>query len=234
MQYKPLPRAVIRELDRRAIEDFGVPGMVLMENASRGLAEHALRVRAAVDHRPVLIAVGAGNNGGDGFAAARHLHNRGVPVRILLCTPPDRLRGDALVNYDIACRMRLPMVRGLAGDGQADRVVLAAESADCGMILDALLGTGLDRPVGEPLRTVIEQLNDARRPIVAADLPSGLDADTGAVLGVAVRAWMTVSFVAPKPGFSAPGAAAYTGRVEVVREIGIPRELIEEAERLSV
>jgi NAD(P)H-hydrate epimerase len=207
----PLTRAQIRELDRRAIEEFGVPGVVLMENASRGLLE-AVR-RAYPDHtgRRIVIVAGTGNNGGDGFALDRHLFNAGLDCVTVIVGDPASVRGDA--------RALREALRG------------------AGLIVDALLGTGLSRPVEGVYREAIGAIDAAREsgvPVVAVDIPSGLDADTGEPLGAAVRADLTVTFVAPKTGFDSPSAAEYLGRVEVVREIGIPRQLLDALDTTGV
>jgi NAD(P)H-hydrate epimerase len=226
----PLTRAQIRELDRRAIEEFGVPGVVLMENASRGLLE-AVR-RAYPDHtgRRIVIVAGTGNNGGDGFALDRHLFNAGLDCVTVIVGDPASVRGDARVNLDILARMdRAPRT--------VDAPALREALRGAGLIVDALLGTGLSRPVEGVYREAIGAIDAAREsgvPVVAVDIPSGLDADTGEPLGAAVRADLTVTFVAPKTGFDSPSAAEYLGRVEVVREIGIPRQLLDALDTTGV
>jgi NAD(P)H-hydrate epimerase len=227
-----LSREQVRSVDARAMDEYGLPGIVLMENAARAVVEVVMAElsRAAPDaFGRVLVVSGAGNNGGDGFAAARHLHNRGADVRIALCSPRENVAGDALVSLVAAERMGLPV------DRPADGPVFDAESLrrrlhGCDLVVDALLGTGLSGPVREPHATVITMLNECGKSVVAVDLPSGLDCDTGVPLGVAVRATVTVTFVAPKLGFSNPQAAEFTGRV-VVGDIGAPRELIQEVAR---
>src|SRR5713226_6787224 len=140
-----LNRQEVRELDRRAIEELGVPGVVLMENAGRGAAEVLVRLGC---RGPVAICCGKGNNGGDGFVIARHLDNRGTPVRVLLFARPEDLSGDAAVNYRIIARAGLPMVihAGNPVDDKAVRADLAAAE----WIVDALFGTGLTGPVRNP------------------------------------------------------------------------------------
>ncbi len=171
----------------------------------------------------MLILCGPGNNGGDGGVVARHLDLWGYSVRVVWFTQANRLKGDAAVQFEILRR---------AGFDQAcwddERAVtperLDALLGEADWVIDALLGTGLTRPVEGILRTVIEAVNRSGKPILALDLPSGLDADSGQPLGVAVHAQATVTFVAPKRGFAAPGADAYTGTVTVV-DIGVPRVL---------
>ena len=219
MTIRPLSRAEIRSVDRTAIDQYEVPGVVLMENAGRGAADI---LRREQPRRPIVICCGSGNNGGDGFVMARHLSNRGFDVHTLLLADPARLTGDALVNYRIVEHTPLPLVRCFGDDG-IGRVTDELRSAN--WVVDALLGTGLQGNVRPPLREVITAINTAGRPVLAVDIPSGLDCDTGQPLGVAVRATLTVTFVARKLGFIQPGADAYLGRVHVV-DIGVPRPVV--------
>lgn len=212
-------RAAVRAVDRAAIQRYGIPGIVLMENAARGLREVVLsRVPRP---RAVLICCGSGNNGGDGHALARHLHNAGVRVLVAALGAP-RPGGDAATNEAIGRAM------GLERHGGPDDPVPDAVE----LVVDALLGTGLDRPVEGDARAWIRWMNGLGRPILAVDTPSGLDCDTGRPLGAAARAETTVTFVGWKAGFLAPGADAYTGRV-IVADIGAPVELLREHGRPS-
>jgi NAD(P)H-hydrate epimerase len=189
-----------------------------MENAGRGAAE-VLRRRSGSGAR-ILIVCGPGNNGGDGGVVARHLDAWGESVRIIWLASRDRLRGDAAAQWEILERSGVDQTTPPDGiEGLASLL----EEAD--WVVDGLFGTGLSRPVEGPIRAAIEMLNGSGKPILALDLPSGLDCDTGRPLGTAVRARVTASFVAPKLGFTAPGAEGFTGDVEVV-EIGLPRVLI--------
>jgi NAD(P)H-hydrate epimerase len=212
-----LSRAQVRELDRRAIEEFGVPGAVLMENAGRGAAELLLSLGV---HGRVLVCCGKGNNGGDGFVIARHLANRGVLVHTLLFARPVELSGDALVNYRI-------LERG----GYSLQVIefapetLKRELARSEWVVDALFGTGLSGPAREPFPKIIEAINAAARSVLAVDIPSGLDCDTGRPQGATVRACHTATFVASKAGYANPDAAPWLGRVHVL-DIGMPCVLI--------
>jgi len=207
-----LTRDEVRELDRHAIEDLRIPGMVLMENAGRGVTNAVQELLAGVEHPSVAVVAGRGNNGGDGYVVARHLANAGVPVTVYLVCEPADLTGDAKTNFDIISRMEIPVV---CVNGPSDLV----PAANAGVIVDAILGTGLSGEVREPYHGVIRFLNELSQPIVAVDIPSGLDCDTGEPLGVAVRATRTVSFVAAKKGFANPDSAAYTGEV-IVDDVG--------------
>ena len=215
-----LTRAQVRELDRRSIEHYHVPGIVLMENAARGVADVAWdmvdRTPAAVVH----ILCGGGNNGGDGLAIARHLHNRGCHVKISLATDPAHYRGDALINYQIVSAIdhHNLEIGPATPDGIDSRPAL---------IIDALFGTGLSKPIAGQTRDLILALNAAHATVLAIDLPSGLDCDTGDPLGeTCVRATRTVTFVAEKSGFANPASRQYTGDITVA-DIGCPRQVID-------
>jgi NAD(P)H-hydrate epimerase len=201
----PLPDAAAqRALDTWAIEERGIPGDALMERAGRGLADAVMR------HAPagrVVVVCGKGNNGGDGFVVARVLRDRGREVQVLLLAAPDEYRGDARTNLE-----RLPVDPGpFAG--------AALEGA--AVIVDAILGTGFSGEVREPYASAIAAINASGAPVVACDVPSGVDASTGEVAGAAVRAQLTVTFHAAKPGLWIAPGKAHAGTVEVV-DIGIP------------
>ncbi len=220
----PRPRTLTRQqarlLDRRASEEFGIPSVVLMENAGRGVADTLQRLGIA---GPVVVACGKGNNAGDGFVVARHLDLRGYAVRVLLWAEPAELTGDAGVNYQIVAKSRIPLeVFGPRHD--AERLRRALEGA--GWVVDALLGTGAQGTPRPPLDAVIDSLNASGIPILAVDLPSGLDCDTGEPSAHTIRAAHTCTFVAPKAGFFQPRAAPYLGTIHVL-DIGAPRALVE-------
>ena len=210
-------REQIREVDRVAIEDYGMPGVILMENAGRGAVDIALEMLGGKEDAHVAIVCGRGNNGGDGFVIARHLHNRGVSVTVFLLAPREKIGGDALINLQIAERMGLDVRQ--AGPAELDL-------AGCDLIIDAMLGTGLAGEVREPFLAAIKAVNAAGRPVLAVDIPSGLDANTGEVLGDCVRATRTATFALPKVGFMRAAGPEMTGDVIVV-DIGVPREILE-------
>jgi NAD(P)H-hydrate epimerase len=216
-----LSRHQVRELDRRAIEEFGVPGVVLMENAGRGVAE--LMVRLGI-RGPVIICCGKGNNGGDGFVIARHLDIHQVPVRIHLFGRAAELTGDAAVMHDIVARTKLPLSIHAGPQVGADELRREFDSAD--WIVDALFGTGLSGPVRPPFDRVIEMMNESHARMLAVDIPSGLDCDTGLPLGTTVKATCTATFVAMKKGFANAASQQWVGQVHVVG-IGAPRQLVE-------
>lgn len=214
-------REASRRIDRRAIEEYGIPGLVLMENAGRGMADVLERLEIA---GPVVICCGRGNNAGDGFVIARHLDLRGYEVRVLVWGDPSRLSGDAEANFKIVQKSDIPLV--LFGDGH-DPALLENHLASAAWIVDALLGTGARGEPRPPLDAVIDQMNAAGAPKLAVDLPSGLDCDTGQAAAHTIRASHTCTFVARKTGFLAPGAETYIGQIHVL-DIGAPRRLVQE------
>jgi NAD(P)H-hydrate epimerase len=218
MTEQTLSRKAVRDVDRAAVEEFGVPGVVLMENAGRNAAELLWQQGVA---GPVVICCGKGNNGGDGFVIARHLENRGADVRVLLFAEPDTLRGDAATNCRIVQKAGIPLTI-LAG--HVDRPALDAVLQHAAWIVDALLGTGIAGTVREPYATVISAINASPAKVFAVDLPSGLDCDRGEPLGACVRADVTATFVARKAGFAQSSAKEWTGDLHVI-DIGIPRVL---------
>jgi len=218
----------IREIDRLAIEEWGLPGPVLMENAGRGCAEQAQRMLDASckarERGKVVVVCGKGNNGGDGFVAARYLHKWGHQVEVILACPQDEVRGDARIHLDVLARTEVPVLRVLkpAQVAEAERVLGEAE-----IIVDALLGTGVTGKVEGIYAELIEAVNAAPGKRLAVDIPSGLEADTGRPGGTSVRADVTVTMGLPKLGLYLGKGPDYTGEV-VVQDLGIPRECQEQ------
>jgi NAD(P)H-hydrate epimerase len=203
-------------------------GLVLMENAGRGAAEwlHSLGISGTV-----VVCAGKGNNGGDGFVIARHLELLGRDVRVLLFGNPSELTGDAAANWKVLEAADTPRVV-LGRQPALSDIDHALSHAE--WIVDALLGTGTVGEVREPYRTAIAAINRSARKVLAVDLPSGLDCDTGLPIetqpdgtAVCVRATCTATFVARKRGFDHPASASFTGPVQVVG-IGIPKKLLDE------
>jgi len=206
-------RETVREIDRVTIKEYGIPGLILMENAGRAVAKVVLEEFPQT--KRVAIFAGGGNNGGDGFVVARHLLGEDLDVTTYLASDPRKYKGDALTNLEA-----LRKIGGKLIEFKGDFSVY--EKAD--VIVDALLGTGLDREVEGFYRDVIEFINSQPVPCVAVDLPSGLDANTGFPLGVSVKASVTVTFVLPKLGLEIYPGIDYAGRVYVV-DITTPRSL---------
>lgn len=225
-------REGVRELDRRAVEEFGIPSIVLMENAAIHLAEAVLDVLEdeADEDGTVLVVAGTGSNGGDGLAAARHLANSGAAVHILLAGQAERVKGDAATNLRVVRAMGLPLTITGERDAAAALRRLAGEASPA-VLVDALYGTGVSgalRDGGAELVAAINQIGEDGAFIVSADVPSGLDADTGEALGVsphgAVRADVTVTFAGLKRGFLTLAAQGHVGDI-MVADIGAPMEL---------
>lgn len=216
-------REQIRAYDRIAIQDYGLPGPVLMENAGRGAASRIMKRFG--DRRRVGIVAGPGNNGGDGFVIARHLLNRDVAVTTYTVVPLEKVTGDARLNLDILRKMggEIQEVTG-AEPGRSLARILAHKD----LIVDAVLGTGVSREVAGWLAEVIDIINAADREVVAIDIPSGLDADTGQAWGRAVEASVTYTFGHLKKGLTLYPGAALAGEVEVI-PIGVPGAVSDEA-----
>ena len=217
---KLVTAAQMRELDRRTIEDLGVPSLVLMENAGRGTYQ-VLRREFPELSGPVVVLAGRGNNGGDGLVVARYLANEGFPVSVFLLADRDQVQGDALVNLNILEAMGLE-VEEILGEDQLSS--LGHRMSRAGLVVDALLGTGLNSPVGGLLAQVIARVNQVRPPVLAVDIPSGLNADTGLPLGSAVEAAVTVTYGFPKIGQILPPGRDLVGRLWQV-DISIPPAL---------
>jgi len=215
---------LIRELDRRTIEEVGIPGAVLMENAGRGATRVLREQFRNLQEGPVVLVCGAGNNGGDGFVIARYLQEAGIESEVFLLAAPERIRGDARIYFDALDGTDVP-VRLLKDEGVSEDVLRRWQSASC--IVDAIFGTGLARPVEGLYRKAIEAIGAARRPVFAVDMPSGICADTGKVLGSAVRAQCTATFGLPKRGLYLYPGAGHAGRITCV-DIGIPERLLDE------
>ncbi len=218
-----LTRNQVRRVDQLAIERYGIAGIVLMENAGRNAADV---IRDVLGQRgTAMICCGTGNNGGDGCVIARHLHNAGWTVSLLLAGNPARCTPDTTTNLGIIRAMEIELVETPEADEQL--AVLRRVEPD-GIVVDALLGTGFHGDVRSPTAELIQAINSVpQRGVVAIDVPSGLDCDTGTASNATVRADLTVTFVAAKVGFAASAARLFVGRVEVV-DIGAPWELIDE------
>ena len=221
---KSLTREEMRELDRKAIEEYKIPGIVLMENAGRNLAEEILQMIDDPHQAKVAILCGKGNNGGDGFVVARHLHNHSIHVDVfLIARVSDILKdGDTGTNLQILLNMKIPVNEILDIPGVNS---ILKELHNYNILADALFGTGLSGDVREPFKTLIGGVNNLNKTIISVDIPSGLDCNTGKILGVAIKATKTVTFAIAKKGFFLNDGPSYTGKV-IVSDIGIPKELI--------
>ncbi len=208
----------MREMDRRTSEHFGLPGRVLMENAGRGFFQVLMETFPEISSRDVAIAAGRGNNGGDGFVAARYLAGRNIAVTVYLLADSSRLQGDAADNFKLLAPLGV-RVRELPDPKTFSR--FNDEMARHDIWIDAILGTGLTADVTGYFKSVIEYINGRNRPVLAVDIPSGVHSDTGGICGICIRAAATVTFAYPKIGHCLFPGAACCGTIHVI-DIGIP------------
>jgi ADP-dependent NAD(P)H-hydrate dehydratase / NAD(P)H-hydrate epimerase len=213
-------------LDRQTIEEIGIPGIVLMENAGRGAAAFFQEVLPDLLNRRITILAGSGNNAGDGFVLGRLFWLKDADVRIICLRSPDRLKGDALTNFKVMEKLGIPVY---VWDEQVDFEQQWAWIEESDVIIDAILGTGLQSEVQGFYRTLIEAVNALSVPILAVDVPSGLDASTGKIMGTAIHALATATFGLPKVGQVLAPGEEHVGRLGVV-DIGIPPQLLESGE----
>lgn len=210
-----LTRHQSRQIDRIAIDRLGIPGLVLMENAGKGVADLMLSLGIS---GPVVVFCGKGNNGGDGFVIARHLKRQGICVEVFYLAEPEQMSLDALTNFeilqgtDIACSL-------LTEPGNWQRARDSVGSAD--WIVDALLGTGAITAPRPPVSDAIDLINESPTKRLSVDLPSGLNADSGEVAGSVIRASYTATLVALKPAFELESSQDIIGHVQLI-DIGLP------------
>lgn len=215
----------MKSLDRRATTEFGIPSLLLMENAARGLVDTIEAAYGLLRRKTIVILAGRGNNGGDGLAAARHLRMRGAEVEIYLLSPAEKVGGDAKSSLDIWIRSG----GALAVVGAFKWPRLAAALSESDLIIDALLGTGLSHPVTGEYAKGIDLINRSGKTVVAVDIPSGISADTGEKLGAAVKAHLTATMALPKRGHFIQAGLEHRGKLRIV-DIGFPPALIDSAE----
>lgn len=214
--------AEMRKIDQIAINTFGIPGVVLMENAGTEVARKVMKVLGTVDNKMVCIFAGKGNNGGDGFVVARHLYNQGVKIKVFLLGPRSAVTGDAKVNLEIIISMGISVIE-ISSERDWEKAKIAATFADC--LVDAMLGTGFSGKITGEMAKAVDIINTADKIVVAIDVPTGVDADTGQLRGVAVKADYTVTFGLPKLGLLIYPGAQYAGKL-IVADIGIPFKLL--------
>jgi NAD(P)H-hydrate epimerase len=209
----------VRNFDSFAINDLKIPGVVLMENAGRSCAELIIEKLAGKENPKVTIFCGTGNNGGDGFVIARHLLNANFKVTVAICGDPQKIKGDAKVNLQILENIRQPIeILNPQISDIAAQVGRLSQNAD--MLVDAIFGTGLSGNLNPDHIRLIEALNAQNRKVLAIDIPSGLNCDSGLPQPAAIKADFTVTFVAVKKGFANPLAVAHTGQI-FIASIGI-------------
>jgi len=213
----------MRNIDSQTINEIGIPGIVLMENAGLVVVRAIEREFPVSKFNNVSIFAGKGNNGGDGLVITRHLANKGYRVVTYLLSEPDRFSGDALTNLQIAQKMELPL-EFILSDDHLEKYEASISRSD--LIVDAIFGTGLNGSVRGYAGNLIEFLNKTGIPIIAVDLPSGLDADFGKIYGSCIRASLTVTMALPKRGLLLYPGASFVGKMEIA-DIGIPESVVE-------
>ena len=214
----------MKAIDEIAINEFGIPGIVLMENAAIAVVKEIERTLGEIRNKSVTVFCGKGNNGGDGFAVARHLFNLGAHVLVVIVGKKEEIQGDALINLNIIENMNLPIIQ-VSGETYSEETMRSLFS--CDLIVDALLGTGIRGKVNGVMAEVIHQINLSGNKVVSIDVPSGINGNTGEVCGVCIHAEKTVTFALPKQGLLMYPGAAYVGEL-VVADISIPGCIIEE------
>ena len=215
----------MQAIDRSAIDDFGIPGLVLMENAGLAVASLIHENVPGLLEKKVVIVCGKGNNGGDGFVIARHLFIDGVPVDVLLLGKRQQLKSDARVNADIAFKLGVPIHEVTEKNLSAQNHLLR----HCHIVVDALFGTGLSKPARGLHEKVIKKVNASQKYVVAVDIPSGVDSDSGHLIGPHIKADITAALALLKRGHLLFPAAESMGEVQVL-DISIPHEAIEKHE----
>jgi hydroxyethylthiazole kinase-like uncharacterized protein yjeF len=214
-----MARDEVRAFDAWAINSLGIPGVVLMENAGRSCAELIEDKLEDIVEPKVCIFCGTGNNGGDGYVIARHLINRGIQVIVVVCGDRNKIKGDAKTNLDILEQMG-ESIELLNPSDQDIADQIERLSTNVNIIVDSLFGTGLRGQLSDQYKRLVESINTCNIPILAVDIPSGLDCDTGEPLGAVLKAAWTVTFVAVKKGFISENTAQYTGEI-FIASIGI-------------
>lgn len=214
--------AEMRSIDHRAGQAYGIPSIILMENAGIAVCRVALDMLRFPQGKVVLVVAGRGNNGGDGFVAARHLYLAGAKVKVVMVADPDSMIGDARVNFDIWLRLG-QKVYDLQDRNGMQVLQLGLMQAD--LVIDAIYGTGFRGALKDKVRRIIELINESGKPVLAVDVPSGVEADTGKTNGLCVRAAKTVTFGLPKLGLVLDPGASFAGEVQV-EGISLPPDLL--------
>ncbi|MCX7920993.1 MAG: NAD(P)H-hydrate dehydratase [Clostridia bacterium] len=213
----------MNEIDRMTINGMGIPGVVLMENAALKVFEEVDKILGVLSRKTVIIFAGKGNNGGDGFAVARHLFNKDTRVIVYIVLPKKDIKGDAGINLDIIENMGVEIIE-LDNNTQVKDIENRLIEAD--LIIDGIFGTGLKGDVSGVIRSIIEAINGSGKHVLSIDIPSGLSGETGKVLGECIKAHKTVTFALPKVGLVIQPGCEYTGEL-IVADIGVPRRVID-------
>ncbi len=214
----------MREIDYQAINEYGIPSIVLMENAGIRTVEVVEDLLESRGGKNVIVLVGKGNNGGDGLVIARHLLNSGVNVETFLMAFPDEMTADSYTNYKVLSKLSSQIYQ-LSGPDDLDKLMLSLLSGD--LVVDAIYGNGFKGCLSEFEARIVKMVNWSNLPVVAVDVPSGVEADTGKIYGEAIKATHTVTFALPKLGLIFEPGREYTGTLSVA-DISIPRVLLED------
>jgi NAD(P)H-hydrate epimerase len=212
----------MQEIDRVSIEEYGIPSLVLMENAGVKTVQAIEKIIDSLQSQKIVIVAGMGNNGGDGFVIARHLHNRGAKVQLIVIGEKTKIKNDPLVNLNIVEKQEIPVI---FVTNEEQFPLLKKEFRSANLLVDAIFGTGLQREITGLYYTIITMMNESSVRIIAVDLPSGVCADTGQILGVAIQASITVSMGLPKIGLLVHPGITNTGKL-FIADIGFPKELL--------
>lgn len=213
----------MKDIDSTAINDFGIPGVVLMENAALGVVEEAVKTLGDLSFKSIVIFCGKGNNGGDGFAIARHLYNKGANVIVILLDSKEKVKGDALINLDIIEKLDIKIVEA---KDESYLEGIAATLYLCDLVIDAIFGTGIKGKIKGIAKDIIKIINSSGSYTISVDIPSGVNGDTGQICDVCVKADKTVTFALPKVGLLSYPGADYVGEL-IVADISIPNTVVE-------
>lgn len=213
----------MRDIDKYAIEKLGIPGVVLMENAGLKVFAYVKKMLGKVENKTIKIFCGKGNNGGDGYVAARHLLNHGANVEVYLLGEKKSVSGDAEINLNILLNMGIGVKEILT---ENDVIEINNDIKQCDLIIDAIFGTGIRGEIQGPARSLINNINHSGKPVLSIDIPSGIQGDTGKICGVCVKASATVSFALPKLGLLLYPGAEFVGKL-IIADIGIPQKAVD-------
>lgn len=215
----------MREIDHKAIKEYGIPGIVLMENASLGIINEMIKEHKTLENKNIIVFAGTGNNGGDALGAARHAYNAGANVLVILVGSDQSVKGEALINLNIIKKMGINLVV-VEDDSFNEEIIASLIMAD--IVVDGLLGTGINKPVNGLMAKIISIINNANRYTLSIDAPSGINVTTGEICGICIRAAKTIALALPKVGTIIGEGAKFSGSVEV-SDIGIPSRIIQES-----
>lgn len=216
----------MKEIERRAIEEYGIPGILLMENASFNIANEIKKDLGTFKNKNIVIFAGTGNNGGDAMGVARHAFNEGANVLVVLTGKEEVVKGDAKTNLNIikSMKIKLAVVGNNEYNEEIQRSILMADA-----VVDGILGTGINKPVNSFMYEIIDIINNAGRYTVSIDIPSGINGNTGEILGICVKPSKTIALGFPKAGTIIGEGAKFVGHIEIY-DIGIPKKIADQLE----